>query len=351
MRLPITIGDILKWVTNGDMLYFRAIKTIPLSMKDRLPANYHASLAPNSVLKPETLHSAVLELAISYSQENGVIFPPRNHPLLLFRYLKELALPLEVYEATAKLASYLECAFTLPTESKKKLTVRDIPEAQLMSLLVVCVKLLYPFDEYRRYPQSAAEPSSVVLDWAQWAKHMDESGKRPKDSQSLSAEELLQMKEKDVFSMNDDMLDQYLDWYQTTWIDERMEEKLDVFQSAMWDMFPISGKSKDQNTPSVADNAPGETAAEMETVRAVHASLRARRVVTGEDTEQEVLRPGSLYKRYRRPKDLPEAAKRFFEEAASKAGLSLKMLTSAVFLTERKIQTWSVAQRKQQDSD
>lgn len=46
-----------------------------------------------SILQPDALHTSVVRLVPIYSRELGISFPSLNHPLLLFKYIKELALP------------------------------------------------------------------------------------------------------------------------------------------------------------------------------------------------------------------------------------------------------------------
>ncbi|KAF2198113.1 hypothetical protein GQ43DRAFT_465882 [Delitschia confertaspora ATCC 74209] len=352
LRLPVTPGDIHAWITNGDMPYFRAIKLVPPAMRDRLPANYHASLDPNGVVKLERFHYTIGELVIAYSKEYGSIFPPLNHPLLLFRYLKGLALPLEVYGATIKLAEYLECDFSMSTERKGRMSIRDIPEARLISLLVVCVKLFYPFDDRRRYPKTLSEPAATVLNWSEWSKHIDASKDSAGSLYKVAAEDLMKVKEKDVFTMNENILDQYLDWYQRTWIDERAggQSKDSDFQIALQDMFPIDTAANTQQSSSYTDINKDGGVAELETLKAVHTSLKPRTARTRCEDEEPPLRPGNNYKHYRKPEDLPNMARRFYEEAARISGLSLSMLTMAVFFMERRVQKWSVEQRKLQAS-
>jgi RNA polymerase I-specific transcription initiation factor RRN7 len=352
LHLPITLGDLRGWATNGEMVYFRAIKHIPPSMRDRLPAQYHGALDPNGVLKLERLHKTVLDLVLSYGKEYGVVFPPRNNPLLLFRYLIELALPLGVYDATIKLAGYLGYNFSFPPEMKTRKSIRGIPDAQIASLLVVCVKLIYPFDGKRRYPHAASEPSAIVLDWNEWWKHISFANKQSAHSPQWTADELMKLTEKDVFTMSDSSLDQYLDWYQRTWIDDRVAEKSKHgdFQRALYDMFPID--RKEGITPKlsqVAENDGGGVETEMAQLRAVHTSLRARRAQADEEMDGGMLRPGSGYKHYRHATDLPETARRFYEVVASRSGLSLEMLTKAVYLTERQVLKWAEAKRKGQE--
>ena len=152
LRLPITPGDIYKWITEDKMAYRRAIKHLPVAMRDRLPAYYHAVLDPNGILTFKRFYVAMVDLQIGFEERHGILWPSLNVPLLIYRYLKELALPLELYDATIKLGDLLEYDFALHAEDKGRVSIRHLPEAQLIACLVVCVKLIYPFDGVSRFP-------------------------------------------------------------------------------------------------------------------------------------------------------------------------------------------------------
>ena len=82
-------------------------------MTARLPAIYHVALdtkvcavcalrpkgdvhsidIPQAIPAGDQFHRAVADLAVLYNREFGVTFPPINSPLLLFSYIKQLALP------------------------------------------------------------------------------------------------------------------------------------------------------------------------------------------------------------------------------------------------------------------
>jgi RNA polymerase I-specific transcription initiation factor RRN7 len=167
LRLPMTPGDIYAWVTDGKMAYRRAIKLLPLAMKDRLPSSYHAVLDPQTMMSYKRFYTTLTNLEISFEKEHGVQWPALNVQLLLFRYLKELALPLELYDATLRLGDLLGYTFAFRYDGRQNLGVRHLPEAQLIGCLVLCVKLLHPFDKVRRAPHSSSEPTAVLMNWKQ----------------------------------------------------------------------------------------------------------------------------------------------------------------------------------------
>lgn len=354
LRLPITPGDIYEWVTEGKLAYGGAIRHLPLSMRDRLPPSYHATLNPNALLSYKRFYATVTDLQISFTNDQKIAWAPLNYHLLLFRYLKQLALPLEVYDVTLRLSKLLGHDFVLHQDGKKRLGIRHLPEAQLAGCLVVCIKLLYPFDGKQRHPRSAAEPTVAAVDWGRWHKQSQLVKEEQKDcNQRYTVEELTKLEEKDVLDMTPDHLDQYLDFYADTVLDyaeiQRTKET-DDFRNAMYGMFPIEGVSEALARLAVDDK---QLKDEMDTVRAVHGSMEARPSVSDEEGGRGILRPGQAYSTYKKESDLPQHARAFYVDVAKLAGLSMDMLIMAVFFTEARIEKWRRQKeaRKQQPAD
>ncbi|KAF2658231.1 hypothetical protein K491DRAFT_713808 [Lophiostoma macrostomum CBS 122681] len=348
LRLPITPGDIHAWATNADIPYLKAIKYVPHAMREKLSSNYAIALEPNSLLKYEKLYVALNGLGVSLKTEFGIVWPSLNYPLLLFRYLKELALPLELYDATLRLAGYLGYKFIIPESGPDRLSVRNLPEAQLAACLIVCVKLMYPFDGPKRYPVSSSEPAAALINWDRWCKHIVERGKGAQGSApTYTAEVILKLQEKDVFTMSSNQLDRYLDWYQDTFVDEfKVEDGADgAFRRTMCDMFPIDSNSTAQTRPIQTAEASMDID-HMGTVKAVHADFKPVMVVEQENERPDTIRPGHQYKFYKHEKQLPEQAHRLYELTAKSAGLSMDMLVLAVFFAEKGAQKWMIRQRR-----
>jgi len=64
-------------------------------MQDRLPSAYTRALKLplRSSLKGIDLHNAVLDLALSYNYNYGMIFPAVNETPTLVHFVRQLALP------------------------------------------------------------------------------------------------------------------------------------------------------------------------------------------------------------------------------------------------------------------
>ncbi|KAH5254404.1 hypothetical protein HBI67_152680 [Parastagonospora nodorum] len=344
LRLLITPGDVHAWVTDGKLAYRRAIKLIPLGMRDRLPSTYHAVLDPQTMLNYRIFYTTLTNLEISFEKDHEMQWPALNVQPLLFRYLKQLALPLEVYDATLRLADLLGYNFVFRYSGRHRLGIRHLPEAQLIGCLVVCVKLFYPFDKITRSPESSLEPTTTVMDWKKWCKHMVAAKKAQREGNpGFTTEELIKLQESDVFDMGADQLDQYLDFYGNTFIDEAEVQRTkenDDFRNALYGMFPIEGK-EERPPVQISDGMSHDRT--LQTVQAVHASVKIAAVV---DDDSDVLRPGQMYPIWRTADELPGRAAVFYEEAARLTGFSLDMLVNAVFFTEARVEKWRRRQKE-----
>jgi hypothetical protein len=85
-----------------------------------------------------------------------------------------------------------------------------------MSLIVIATKLSHPFDDIERAPQSEVDPTTVKVDWEKWRETMTET-----PTKGLKRGEEIKITDGDVMKMSGKQMDDYLDWYQQTWIDDR----------------------------------------------------------------------------------------------------------------------------------
>ena len=89
-----------------------------------------------------------------------------------------------------------------------------------MALLIVSVKLYYPFDDLHRSPRSPTEPAVFTIDWNKWNKVYENSEESQYTSGvKVGKQDVVNVTEKDVFNMTNDELDKYMDWYQKTWVE------------------------------------------------------------------------------------------------------------------------------------
>ena len=144
--------------------------------------------------------------------------------------------------------------------------------------------------------------------------------------------------EVDAMKMSGEQLDEYMDYYERTFIDsDRVEQKL---PKDLLDIFPTG--RLDGSAPasySYQVQFAKEQEAVEQTLDAVVGVMKLRNVITKE-SEEPVRRIGSFYKRYRRVEDLDGDAKVFYEKVAERVGVRMETLVLAVGQMERLLIRW-----------
>jgi len=83
-------------------------------------------------------------------------------------------------------------------------------------MIIVATKITHPFDSIPRIPENDIDPTVLRIDWAKWGKSMQ---KPP--TKGLRQGDEIKITDEDVLAMTPRKMDDYLDWYQRTWIDDR----------------------------------------------------------------------------------------------------------------------------------
>jgi RNA polymerase I-specific transcription initiation factor RRN7 len=325
-----------------------------------MPGEYQWALDTETMLSPDGLQTAIYRLCALYTTEFGMSLPAINSPHLLFQYVKQLALPLEIYPAVKNLNKIINFTFkySLGSDSRVRRNATSHPEAQLMALVVVATKLIFPFDSdvMKRYPRSLNEPAAQRIDWKKW---MELRKQRVPDAEATSAEgdegatrskpplqkgQEVEITDTDIFQMSAADLDQYMDWYQRTWIKSNdAEDNPNKEIQAMFLLEPLPAEDPRRDPEHEVEEA------QLDIVREVHAAMKMNRIVSEEDAAQlqldsetpvEIKRPGEGYRLYPRVENLPETARAFYEAAAEAACMSVERVVNAVRQTETKIENW-----------
>ena len=211
-----------------------------------------------------------------------------------------------------------------------------------MALLIIVVKLHHPFDNAVRFTASLTDPGVMTMDWNAWCKHQKEFDDRITSGGKIGRGNEMKVMEREVLSMTGDQMDEYLDWFERTWVkEESQESKKGGFPTQLLDMFP-TGRLDGSSAPVIDPQDLANTDRELleNKLKAVQSSLKLRGVVSKEKegkSKVPVDRIGSFYKRYRKEEDLPPQAKIFYEAAADLIGISFSTLFIAVLQSEQKV--------------
>ncbi|CAI7621081.1 unnamed protein product [Penicillium glandicola] len=354
MRLPVCVVDFHDMIMRQEIPYARVLATVPREMRERLPPELTAILEVNTIPDAERFHRGVLAIVLFYQRRFELDLPPLNSPMILFRVIKRLALPIEIYDATRILQDLIGFTLKYPTTTSYdgRKTGHLLPDLQLMVLIVISTKLLFPIDDLKRYPTTAKEPAAQVMDWALWARTQNDLDHDRRFGGKIAKKTAIQITDQDVLNMTPAQLDDYMDWYESSWLDTSKAP------NRIAEMFPISRAEQDiQPTTTAAPStatpespptsspaptpasapSPGKTRGKLELLlQTAMQALKARRVIPDEE-ESDHRRPGEWYHRYRWESHLSGPARTFYEVAAQLAAVSLKTLVRTVSFVEFRI--------------
>ncbi|PYH41405.1 TFIIB-type zinc finger domain-containing protein [Aspergillus saccharolyticus JOP 1030-1] len=337
MRLPVSVEDFHRMAIRGEMPFIRVIKDIPREMRDRLPQHFIAIIETTKLIRAEHLHGAVADLLSYYHNRFDMKFPALNWPFLLYRYIRRLALPIDLYAAVKRLRPLLGFSFEYPKGAQGRRRPLRLPEVQIVVSIVIATKLFFPFDDYNRYPVSSKEPSVQVIDWALWAQNQRLFDREGMIGGWSGKGKQLAVTEKDILDMTPSQMDEYMNWYERSWLDHSKA------QNPLAEFFPLNINTNESQTAgtSTEDN---ERVALLTMLRTSTSQLKLTKVIAGESIDTP--RPGSAYARYRTEADLPDTARPFFETTAKVAGVSLSTLVRAVSQAEHRLTRWLEGQRR-----
>lgn len=302
-----------------------------------------------------------------YEHHFDLAFPPLNAPLLLFKHIKDLALPskssknllsdvrlttsgivVTMFPAFRRMASLLSIDFSFPKSGHRQKT-SSLPEVSLISLLVVAVKLNHPFDNLPRHAHALTDLAVLKIDWEIWTEAHQSHAARIGPEGHLTRGSEINVTEDDVMTMSGEQMDDYLDWYECTWVDdERAERKPRGLPKQLLDMFPTGRLDGSHPLPYIySDQKIREDESTEQKLAVVIGGLEMRDVISdGKDGEvtDDVRRIGNCYKRYRNVEDLSPHARMFHEAAADAVAIKLETLLAAVL----QIEVWLIAWRRKQ---
>ncbi|KAI5293754.1 Pol I core factor CF [Ascosphaera acerosa] len=353
LRLPVSAGYLLRWALRDQVPLLRALRHVPRAMRDRLPHQYHRVLDTPGLPTGDALHAAASRLARLFRREHSVVWPPLNAPLLQLAYVRELCLPLEVFQTVTSLRDVVRCDLCFGGASGRSMA-REVrsplwPELQLLSLLVVAVKLLYPFRDGDQQPavmaHSPSESALARLDWKHW--QMVQESRAAQMDGRIGPEQALLVTEADALTMSEQQMDDYLEWYERMFTSGQGERS----DHPIADMFPIK---RPGTAPAPPSFPPSETTAAD--ITAVMQKLQPRTSLSQQSHStapspppfDSAEQPGSVYRRYQTEEDLASdaaVARYFHEQAARVVGVSLKALLAGVYAMETRVLKWLAAHR------
>ncbi|OQN97884.1 hypothetical protein B0A48_16195 [Cryoendolithus antarcticus] len=354
LRLPITIADFIRLADKGSLPYYQAIILVQKSLTEKLPGQYQSLLEPQSILKAEDLQRRVFDTAKQFHEDFGMSMPAVNHPLVLYRWMRTLALPIEVFAATTRLARMLGLDFGFLFEGVRRSDFPlRYPEARLMALLVVATKLLFPCDDHERHPASAQDMSALRMDWDAWQKSQSSDAEEFTKPELMSHSDAFAVTDTDCLSMGDEDLDRYLDWYQNNLASETVREqgragKEADFRRTMMGLFPARLSVASTTSPVLTDKHLERKDEISQRLGETQAHLTSLSIVLEHGFEDAVTRTGAFYKRHREVSELAGPISVLYEKASKLGGTSVSGMVKATFAVELRLEKIESRMRKEE---
>ncbi|KAF4490254.1 hypothetical protein FAGAP_10973 [Fusarium agapanthi] len=313
LRIPTTIGELCAWANSRRMPYKRSYYDLPEEMQDRLPSAYTRALKLplRSSLRGIDMHNAVLDLALSYHHNYGMVFPAINDAPTIVHFVRQLTLPGECPQDAGH--SCIDYSSGNAHHSKKH-TI-DYPEILLMSAIVVAAKLCFPLGQHAPFLRAAGTEQSIRFDWRTWfkgAQELIEASQTPVKEPSFD-----QVTADQVTSMSTEELDQYFAHIAST-IDRKNDSEITR-------LFP-SEKAPPPEAPP-RENTEQDNDHKMRNILGQAITVRGEE---GSEQDGETLAEPS-YEAFRSVEDLTETAQALYKAAVQ---IFVKTLTGKTITLE-----------------
>lgn len=326
LRVPTSVGELCTWVNSGHMPCKRAYYDLPQEMQDRLPSAYTRALkvSLHETLQGVDLHYTVMNLALSYHQNYGMIFPAISDTPTLVAYSRQLALPVEALITARSIISVMKLGFQLPIH-KSRLFILDYPEIMLVSVAVVATKLSSPLGGSSPLLQGTGFEAGLRFNWDKWRETMAELDD-PLASQDEPSFDKVTADQ--VIAMTSEQLDKYFA-HISSLIDKKNGNAISRFFPT--EDAPRLEPLRHESTEEDADNR---------TKMVLGQTLMVQKEDNSDLEDEPASKPDFTYDAFRAVEDLTEAAQYFYTAAGRVAGLSLQEMVRAVYMLEQRILAW-----------
>ncbi|PCD42441.1 hypothetical protein AU210_004969 [Fusarium oxysporum f. sp. radicis-cucumerinum] len=305
LRIPTTIGELCVWANSGRIPYKRSFYDLPEEMQDRLPSAYTRALKLplRSSLRGIDLHNAVLDLALSYHHNYGMVFPAINDTPTIVHFARQLTLPVETLITARSILSVMKFSFQLPIEQSRRFHI-DYPEILLMSAIVVAAKLCFPLGQHAPFLRAAGREQSIGFDWTTWYKGVQELIEASQTSEKEPSFD--QVTADKVTSMTTEELDRYFAHIAST-IDRKNDSEITRF-------FPSENAAPPEAPPR--ENTEQDNDHKMQKILGQAITVRGEE---GSEQDGETLAEPS-YEAFRSVEDLTETAQALYKAAGHISG-------------------------------
>ncbi|RUS23232.1 hypothetical protein BC937DRAFT_90351 [Endogone sp. FLAS-F59071] len=156
-RVPVLLADLHRLAAKGTLPYSSAYMNFPDEMREHFYIDSLRSLDTKALPECPMLHTWTSRFIRFYRQDYGIEFPRLNGPLVIYRHIRELLLPVELYTAATNLATLL--SDQLSKAEKAQFGAGPVasfgpsprPCVNFMAIVLVMAKLCYGLDDRIRW--------------------------------------------------------------------------------------------------------------------------------------------------------------------------------------------------------
>lgn len=233
LNLPIYINDFVQWTTTNRIPYMRASFNIPKILRDKLAVNMTRLFEPKRPPLRGDLCMTITKVANSLKL-NGLEL---NYEPLLFKVVKELILPPQIYFAVKKIINLknveLKISETVFKTRKAARVINDFPEIKLISIIICMTKLYFLNGHFN--------PEYKTYDWKKWMEIIENLDLDQDDTRNfnnaLSSLLLSKNSSNEVIEWDERQTEKYLDWFtqrivntQTIEVPTALKRLYDIFE-------------------------------------------------------------------------------------------------------------------------
>ncbi|EMD40759.1 hypothetical protein CERSUDRAFT_130984 [Gelatoporia subvermispora B] len=345
LRLPVVYMDFVRLIEAYELPYLESIRLLPHTLTLHLTKSTRRALSPYYAPTPLQLHRLTSRLARLVYSQYGVFTPEMNAAPVLWRAVRSVCGTPVIYAMSKKIARIVSLPLTLhhslaPLPRVKKGDPgwhkfdNAIPEASLIAVVIIVLKLVYGLDGKIRMPLERDDPACAlpsVTELLAAIEHLD--------AESADQAALFSVKEPiSALDFDDRTLDRYIAFAEKALLSPLEPRKSQ--RSAVTDFFPLEmGESV--------------TAEHVRLHSQVLPSIPPASSAPRHDRNDGTLHPGEQYPIYNAQDILgtfPDEYDTVIRRAAHWAGVDGDYISGVVERFERRLVRWWGRRQKERET-
>ncbi|KAK6512887.1 Pol I core factor CF [Arthrobotrys conoides] len=371
LHLPLEIITVHRWILEQDLVYFRAIKWLPVDMVEKMEVKWKRKFEPKVMPTAEGVRKGVFLGVRYYFERFGVVVPRIAAERLVGGWVLGFGCPPEIYPAIFILADMIQSSLIYPAAAKNY-RLLNCPDIQLMALLVISLKLCWGLDDddpgvskymktdkkgrvLPRFASKEWEIANMGVDWEEW-KNIFEMEERKKEKKEKERNWQLKVEEAEIYGWSGEEMDEYLGWFEKNWAGEvegkptagviRLFEEGDEGTNLQEQGEGEEGAQNEEEEDDDDDDDDDERNTPLhQKLRAfikTQSNIKFGKVIPPGRKRGRILRPGEKYMRYKKWEDVKSVKLRsLYLAAAGRVGLEIEGFVYVVQKLEHRLGQFS----------